>query len=141
MRSILRFVNLNLKIMKKLASMFIAAMLIACCMVSCKQNTPSAAAANCIELIKAGDYAAFVNTYDLPDEEKAQLTVILEQKGQATVEKIGGIDKYEILEEVVSEDGTEATVKAQVTYGNGESDESTFKFVKVGGEWKQVMNK
>lgn len=138
---ILIFINLNFNVMKRIASMIVAAMLVACCMVSCKQNTPSAVAADCIELVKAGDYKAYVETYDMSAEDKAQLTEILELKGKETIEKAGGIQGYEILEEQIAEDGAKATVKVKINYGNGESDESTFAFAKVDGEWKQVLEK
>ena len=141
MPAILIFINLNFNVMKRFASLIVAAMLVACCLVSCKQNTPSAIAADCIESVKAGDYKAFVDTFDMTDEDKAQLTQVFEQKGKETIEKAGGIQGYEIIEENISEDGAKATVKSKITYGNGDTDDSTFAFAKVDGEWKQVLEK
>ena len=127
--------------MKKLASIIVAAMLVVCCMVSCKQNTPAAIAADCIELVKDGDYKGFVETFDMSDEDKAQLAEMFEMKGKEMIEKNGGIKGYEIVDEVIEEDGAKATVKAKITYGNGEVDESKFHFTNVDGEWKQVLVK
>lgn len=127
--------------MKRFAFIIVAAMFVSCFMVSCKQATPSTITADCIEYIKDGNYEAYVNTFNMNDEEKAQLKEMFEQKGKETIEKMEGVASYEIVEEKISEDGTKATVKAAITYGNGQTQDSKFHFVKVDDEWKQVMNK
>ncbi|RLD66365.1 MAG: hypothetical protein DRI84_04955 [Bacteroidetes bacterium] len=52
------------------------------------------------------------------------------------IEKKGGIKSYEILEETISEDGTEATVKTKTIYGDDSEDEGSSKLVNIEGEWK-----
>lgn len=127
--------------MKRFAFILVAAMFVSFFMVSCKQATPSTITADCIEYIKDGNYEAYVNTFNMNDEEKAQLKEMFEQKGKETIEKMEGVASYEIVEEKISEDGTKATVKAAITYGNGQTQDSKFHFVKVDDEWKQEMNK
>lgn len=142
MRSLKQFVQLkNFTTMKKLAFMFAAAMLVMCCMIGCKQATPATIAADCVEMIKAGDYEGYAATFNVNDEEKAQLAEMFEKKGKTTLEQMGGIEGYEVVEEVIDETGEKATVKVSITYGNGKTDDSKFKFVKVNDEWKQEMNK
>ena len=105
--------------MKKLAFMFAAAMFVVCCMVGCKQATPATIAADCVEMIKAGDYEGYAATFNVNDEEKAQLAEMFEKKGKTTLEQMGGIEGYEVVEEVIDETGEKATVKVSITYGNG----------------------
>lgn len=126
--------------MKRIAFIIATVVLIGMSFTSCsKQATPASLAADCIEYIQDGDYAAYVNTFDATDEEKAQLQEMFEQKGKALIEKQQGIASYEIIEEKISEDGMSAVVKAKITYGNGEVDDSNkFNFVKVNDEWKQA---
>lgn len=127
--------------MKRFALMIIATVFAAFSFVGCKEATPSTITADCIEYIKAGDYEAYVNTFNMNDEEKAQLQEMFEKKGKETIDKMEGVASYEITEETISEDGMKATVKANITYGNGKSQESKFHFVKVEDQWKQEMKK
>ena len=127
--------------MKRFALMIIATVFAAFSFVGCKEATPSTITADCIEYIKAGDYEAYVNTFNMNEEEKAQLKEMFEKKGKETIDKMDGVASYEITEETISEDGMKATVKANITYGNGKSQESKFHFVKVEDQWKQEMKK
>lgn len=126
--------------MKRIAFIIATVVLIGMSFTSCsKPVTPASLTADCIEYIQDGDYAAYVNTFDATDEEKAELQEMFEQKGKALIEKKQGIASYEIIEEKISEDGMSAVVKAKITYGNGEVDDSNkFNFVKVNDEWKQA---
>lgn len=125
--------------MKKLALVFSAIILMGMTLVSCSKPTPSSITADCIEYLKQGDYAAYVNTFDATNEEKAELLELFEEKGKAIVEKQKGIASYEIVEEKISEDGLTAVVIARITYGNGDTDDNNkFNFVKVNDEWKQA---
>ncbi len=127
--------------MKKLA-LVIGVIVVAFTFASCgKSNTPSSITSDCIEMLQKGDYEAYVNTFDMPDKDKAQLKELFDQKGKSTIEEQKGIVSYEILEETINEAGDEAVVKAVITYGNGETDETKFHFKKVNDEWKQVLNK
>lgn len=127
--------------MKKSAFVFVAIIAIAISLASCGKPTAADITADCIEMIKDGDWKGYVNTFDMPDEEKAQLQQMFEKKGKETIENMDGIDSYDIIEETISEDGNEAVVKAMITYGNGKEEESTFYYTNINGEWKQKMNK
>lgn len=125
--------------MKKLAFLLSAILVMSITLVSCGKPTPASITADCIEYIQKGDYAAYVNTFDATDEEKAELQEMFEKKGKAIMEKQQGIASYEIVEEIISEDGLTAVVNAKIAYGNGEVDENNkFNFVKVNDEWKQA---
>ena len=126
--------------MKKFLSMA-AMLLFVGFMVSCGPATPSDIAADSIEYIKAGDYESYVNTFDMSVEEKQQYREMCEKKVSKGLEQKGGITSYKVVSETISEDGTEATVEMLITYGNGESETTKFKFVKDGEVWKQVMAK
>ena len=126
--------------MKRIAFIIATVVLMGMSFTSCsKPVTPASLTADCIEYIQDGDYAAYVNTFDATEEEKAELQEMFEQKGKALIEKNQGIASYEIIEEKISEDGMSAVVKAKITYGNGEVDDSNkFNFFKVNDEWKQA---
>ena len=126
--------------MKKFLSMA-AMLLFVGFVVSCGPATPSDIAADSIEYIKAGDYESYVNTFDMTVEEKQQYREMCEKKVSKGLEKKGGVTGYKVVNETISEDGTEATVEMLITYGNADSEISKFKFVKDGEEWKQVMAK
>jgi hypothetical protein len=78
-------------------------------------------------------------TPEAAEKTKSQMTELssaLSEKMVAEVEKHGGIESFEIAEEVISEDGLSATVTGKSLYKDGESgDESTMNFVKVDGKW------
>ena len=127
--------------MKKLA-LVIGLIVVAFAFASCgNSNTPSGITSDCIEMLQKGDYEAYVNTFDLPAEKKAELKELFDKKGKSTIEEQKGIVSYEIIEETINEAGDKATVKASITYGNGHTEETKFYFKKVNEEWKQVLNK
>ena len=126
--------------MKKFLSMA-AMLLLVGFMVSCGPATPSDIAADSIEYIKAGDYESYVNTFDMTVEKKQQYREMCEKKVTKGLQEKNGVADYKIVSETISEDGTKATVEALITYGNGESETTKFKFVKDGEVWKQVMAK
>lgn len=124
--------------MKRIAFIIATIVLVGMSFTSCsKPSTPASITADCVEYVQDGNYAAYVNTFNSTEEEKAQLQELFEKKGKELIEKQGGIESYEILEEKISEDGQKAVVTVKITYGNGEVDDSKFKFVKVNDEWKQ----
>lgn len=127
--------------MKRTALLIASFMFLAFTFVGCKETTPSSIASDCIEYVKDGNYEAYVNTFNMNAEEKAQLQEMFEKKGEETLKQYKGIESYEIIEENISEDGLKATVKAKITYGNGETKEEKFRFVKVDDQWLQELNK
>lgn len=127
--------------MKRTALLIASFMFLAFTFVGCKETTPSSITSDCIEYVKDGNYEAYVNTFNMNAEEKAQLQEMFEKKGEETLKQYKGIESYEIIEENISEDGLKAAVKAKITYGNGETKEEKFRFVKVDDQWLQELNK
>ena len=104
-----------------------------------KQSGPEAAAKAAVEAIKKGDIKAFINSYNLSDDDKATLSALIEEKLQKKIDEKGGIKSYEILDSNI--DGDKATVKVKIYYNNGTDEESTFKLTNVDGKWLQEMDK
>ncbi len=127
--------------MKKIAFIFAALFAMSIAFTSCGKPTPSSITEDCIEMIEKGDWQGYVNTFDMPQDEKKQLQEMFEKKGKETIEDMDGIASYEIVEETISEDGNSAVVKAIIKYGNGKEEESKFYYNLVNGEWKQRLNK
>lgn len=128
--------------MKKLLFISLAAIAMVFCMSSCgSKPTPSSITEDCIESVKKGDYKSFIDVFNVNDEEKAQLVQLFELKGKEAIEGEGGITGYQILSEEISEDGQQATVKAEIEYGNGKKDKQNFDFELVDGVWKLVLKK
>ena len=59
-------------------------------------------------------------------------------KGGSTLDEKGGIKSYDIVSEEISEDGTTATVTANIKFGNGDEDKDyKIKMIKDDkGDWK-----
>lgn len=60
-------------------------------------------------------------------------------KVKASVQKMGGIKKIEILDEVISEDGDSAEVNTRIHYGDGTVKDDSEKFKKIDGVWYYKM--
>ena len=134
--------------MKKV--LFSLVCLVACLLVaSCGgASTPADAAADCIELMKAQDYEALVATIDFSEvevdkqqESKDMFLALFKEKGGKEMKQKQGITSYTLVSEEVAEDGKTATVKYDVTYGDGSTKTNTFNMVLVDGEWKQSVKK
>lgn len=106
---------------------------------STKLSGPEAAAKAAIEAVKKGDMKAFVNTFNLSDDDKATLTALMEDKLTKELDKKGGIKSYEFVDTNI--DGDKAAVKVKIYYNNDTEEESTFKFTNVDGKWMQEMDK
>jgi len=108
-------------------------------------NSPGATVKKAFELIAGSDYEKAVDTYTKKDgtafteEERTKVKGLLAM-GASEIEKKGGIKSMEILEEKISDDGTTATVKWKITYGNGETDNSDGELIKVDGKWKMKIS-
>ncbi len=92
-----------------------------------------------------GNYDALVALYvnkngeELSKEEQDKMKAIMPQIKEE-MDKKGEIKEVIILEETISEDGTTATVKSHVIWGNGEKgEESDAKLIKVNGKWRLIF--
>ena len=115
---------------------------------SCGAPTPADEAAKWLELIKAKDYKGFVETIKFKDEDPAKVEKqkefycsMFEQKADKTFDKKGGIDSYNLVSKEISEDGSKAKVKFELTYGDGSKDDASFDMVLVDGKWMNEVNK
>lgn len=112
-------------------------------------STPADAAADCIELVKSGDYEGFVNDLyfgeDANPEEVEQVkqmyVSLFKEKAGKQMEEKGGISSYTLVSEEIAEDGKTAKVTYEATYGDGSTDKMKLDMVLVDGEWKPTVNK
>jgi hypothetical protein len=104
-----------------------------------KLSGPEEVAKVALESMKKGDVKAFVDTFNLSDDDKAMLTSLIDEKLKEKIEEKGGIKSYEIGESSI--DGDKATVKAKVYYKDGSEEDEDFHLTKVDGKWLQEMSK
>ena len=122
----------------------IALCLAAIALSGCSQDKTSESkkvAETAIKALMKGDIKAYVDTYDLSDEDKAQLTSLLEGKLKPEIEKNGGIKSYEFVEEDINDEANTASYTVKLTYGDGTEKEETINLVKTDNGWKQKLNK
>jgi hypothetical protein len=113
-------------------------------------NTPASIEKAMYSQLQKGNYEKaveiMVENLDNEDkevsaEEKAQFVAAFAEKAKQSNEAQGGIKSFEIVEEVISEDGLSATVSTKVVYGNGKEDTNTSKYVNKDGKWKMSLGK
>ena len=75
------------------------------------------------------------------DAEKEQLVAMMQSKVSTTYANNGELKSYEILSEEISEDGTEAVVKAKMEFEKKTSDENIKLKKDAEGNWKIDMSK
>ena len=111
--------------------------------------TPTAAAEEGLEMIKAGNYEGFVETIyfgeKATEEEvkqaKEMYVSLFKEKGDKQITKKGGIASYNVLSEEIAEDGKTAKVAYETTYGDGSTDKMNLDLILVDGEWKPTIIK
>lgn len=106
-------------------------------------STPKATAETYCESMKSGDFDAIIDMMDysgLPEdkvkETKEFTKMMAEEKIGKKLEKTGGIDKWEIGEEKISEDGKSATVKIKFIYKDGSDENTDVHLVSTDDGWK-----
>ena len=129
--------------MKKLVSTMFMCLMAVTFMISCSDNnTPAAVAEKAAKCLSNKDYNGLAQLVDLPDEDKAELVSLIEEKASDELEAKGGISSYEILSTDVDEANGTATVTMNYTYGNGSKEEEHLNLVKSdSGDWKLSMDK
>jgi hypothetical protein len=68
-------------------------------------------------------------------EDKEKLTALV-GSAKDEIEKKGGIKSIDIIEEIIDEDGINASVKSKTTFGNDKVEEGSSKFLLMDGEWR-----
>ena len=119
-------------------------------LVSCGEGGLGSSSPGDVVTISAGniadeDYDALVALYvnkngeELTKEEQDKIKAIMPEV-KKEMDKKGGLKEVIILEETIAEDGTTATVKTQIVFGDGEkSNEDTSNLIKVNGEWRIIF--
>ncbi|MFI3267103.1 MAG: DUF4878 domain-containing protein [Rikenellaceae bacterium] len=128
--------------MKKLLSLF-SILCVFMSVVACSsQSTPEAVTEQYAKNLKASDYDAIVKQFyfDQSSPEKAakseeQMKAIMLEKVKPEMDKVGGVDSYEIGEAVISKDGDSAKVPLNMVYGNGKTFNRNTELIKVGEKW------
>lgn len=75
------------------------------------------------------------------DAEKDQVAAMMQSKASTTYANNGELKSYEILSEEISEDGTEAVVKAKMEFEKKTSDDDIKLKKDAEGNWKIDMSK
>ena len=113
--------------------------------VSCsKSNSPKDVAEKFVQAMKSKNYEKaadcfyYEGTKDEAKAQRAQVVAFMEKAGQS-MEKQDGIKSYKINS--VEEDGDNAVVKGEITYGNGDVKEDEILTKKVDGNWYIDLDK
>ena len=76
------------------------------------------------------------------EKQKQDILALLTEKGDKTIDKKNGVQSWEILSEEMAENGNTAKVKAKIIYGDGSSEDQTFKTFKTeDGKWMLDLRK
>ena len=134
--------------MKKLINSLMVLALVATTglMVSCSGSgkSPTDVSKSFIQKLEKGDVDAAFKMLDGAEkataEENEKLKAFLSE-GTKEISSKGGIKKIEVVSETISEDGKTAEVTIMLTYGNGETDESTTKLKNTEDGWKIFLGK
>jgi hypothetical protein len=131
--------------MKKIASATMILAIIAL-MVSCSGGgkSPADVSKAFVTSIEKGNVDEAIKMLDGGDkaseEDMTKLKAFLGEGSKQIAEK-GGIKNIEVVSEEISEDGKKADVKLKITYGNGETDDSSSNLILTDAGWKMTMEK
>lgn len=115
-------------------------------LVSCSGGgkSPADVSKSFIEKMEKGDiggaYKLLDGTAEATEEESQKVKAFLGE-GTKEIREKNGIKKIDVIEETISEDGKEANVRLNLTFGNGETDETTSKLKKTDEGWKISVEK
>lgn len=124
--------------------LFLAAVAMMFVFASCGGNSPKDAAESYAEMVKAQDYEGIADMMAFPDDmskedkdaAKALFVSLAKEKMSKEIETREGIDKYEIGEEKISEDGKTAEVSITFYFKDGSKEEDSVDLELVDDEWK-----
>ena len=120
--------------------------LAALCLNGCKGVVDKSAPAKkvvetAVKALKNGDIKAYVDTYDLSQEAKDQLTSLLETKIKPEMDKTGGIKDYKIEQVSFDDEAGTAVYNVTLTYADGTTKDQKVDLIKTADGWKQKLNK
>ena len=137
--------------MKQILNVLMMTIVMGLTLTACSSSTatPKDAAMKAANLLKSGNYEAFVDNLvfdetvaaDKVKEQKAMLTAMLKEKIGKSIEKKGEVTDLELVSETISEDGNSAKVLINFVHANGDKEEYDFDLKNIDGEWKPVLEK
>ena len=110
----------------------------ACC--SSKSDSPQTIVKEYLDLCKAEKFDKAVKCFYFEKETKEAELEALAAKLKAGYSEKGGIDKYEIISEEITNDDegnpVSARVAVKIYFKDGKEDDENMKVLKHDGEWK-----
>lgn len=115
-------------------------------MVSCSGSgkSPADVSKSFMLKLEKGDVDAAYNMLDGAEKATAEESQKLKEFLSEATKEISnkeGIKNIEVVSETISEDGKTAEVDILLTYGNGETDQSTTKLKNTEDGWKIFLGK
>jgi len=89
--------------------------------------------------LAAGDYLSYISYFDVKEETKESLALIMEKERQQGYEEMGGFTGYEIVKNEVAEDGLSAFVLIKYLFANGRISYDRCDYVNKDGKWLRVF--
>ena len=109
-------------------------------LVGCASKGPGESLEGYLSAMIKGDYLAFAEGLAYPGFDQVDadsLTVhIMEANKQFLDERYDGLKAVEIVQVLMSEDGKTATVRVELNFGNGMSEETEYEMILVDEKWK-----
>lgn len=102
-------------------------------------SDPSSVAVKFTECQFNEDIDGMLDLVDLTDEKRAEFKAMYKEKASddfaKRLDEVGGFKGAKALSEDIAEDGSKATVKVEITLGDGTTDASDIYLVNVDGKW------
>jgi hypothetical protein len=104
-------------------------------------NTPTNIEKSIYNQFIGGNYekaaTIMINNLDttLSEEDKALYAEFMKKEKESHDAK-GGVKSYDVVAEIISEDGLFATTETKIVFGDGSEDNNTTNYVKKDGVWK-----
>lgn len=124
--------------MKTLFGFVVLALLI---FAGCKsEKGPGETLEEYLNAMQAGNYESFVGGLSYPGfagVNADSLTIhLMEANKQLLEERYDGVKSYEIVKVTLDEQGTTATVRVKINFGNDSSEETECEMIKEDDGWK-----
>ena len=119
--------------MKKL---IVIAGLCAMVLTACSDGSPKSVAESYVGAVQKGDWKAALELTDMEPEAREFVVSVLEGSSEEGLEERNRIEKFEVTEEQISQDGLKATVHVNISFADGHEQEQEIELVKgESGKW------
>lgn len=117
---------------------------------SCNGNSPTDTAEKAAKCMQDGNYDGLADLVYIEEKEgediesqRKMISGLIGSLSSKTIDKKQGIRSYEVTGEEISEDGETATVRMDITYGDGseKKDDVTSLRKDKDGKWKLCLGK